>query len=330
MATEEAVLPALSSHIPIPLPPEISDFFSALKELSLERNRQILAAAEEIAQLLELRGIEAVFLKGVAYLLAGVYPDHSERFISDIDILVPQAKLPAAVEALRSAGYLESDPRPIASAGHHHTMLYRPDDSTYGVELHRSIGLAACEALLPAQEILAGAQPCGGSSIRIPSPQHLLIHHVAHSQIHHEYHERIWPSLRGLYDFLLLTRRFNALNWKAIGERFRRRAQYGTWALYARQVQATFHADLPFRIRESWLTRARHYRRQALRAHPLLRRIDLIYIFRSSLLPRLRLLPYFAKVSGGKRYILRRFLHPAFYRHLAADVENISHFPPQY
>lgn len=330
VAADETVLPALFSRIHTPLPPDVTDFFSALKALSLERNRKILAEAEKIATLLNGCGIEAVFLKGIAYLRTGVYVDYSERFISDIDVLVAQAQLPAAVEALRGAGYLESDPRPIASAGHHHTLLYRPDEFTYGVEVHRSIGLAACEALLPAREILADAKICDGSSIRVPCPEHLVIHHVAHSQIHHEYHERIWPSLRGLYDLLLLTRRFPALDWNAIGERFRRRRQYGTWALYATQVQATFNAEVPFYIRQNWLTRFRHRRRQALRAFPVMRRLDPLYIFKSSVLPRLRLLPYFLAATGGRRYIIKRALHPTFYRHLLADVGNITHFPPEY
>jgi hypothetical protein len=331
-AADEGVLPALFPQIQklglvSELPSEVLDFFSNFQQLSLERNRAILAEAEEIGSLLGGCGIKAVFLKGIAYLLTGVYADHSRRYLSDIDILVPEAQLRLAVEALRNAGYVETDSRAIASAGHHHALLYRPGRLTPGVEVHRSIGLAVCKALLPAGELLSGSKPwdAAGSSLRVPSSEHLIIHHVAHSQIHQEYRERIAPSLRDMYDFLLLTRQFKSIDWAEIEQRFSRQKQYGTFALYALRVQAIFGAELPFPVRENWLTHVRRYRRQALRAIPKLRRADPIYIFRSCALPRLRLLPYLLPVSGGKKYIFKRLIHPAFYRHLVADVENVQH-----
>jgi hypothetical protein len=161
-------------------------------------------------------------------------------------------------------------------------------------------------------------------------PEHLIIHHIAHSQIHQEYHERISPSLRDMYDFLLLTRQLKSIDWAAVEQRFKRQRQYGTFALYTLRVQAVLGAELPFLVRQNWLAHVRRYRRQALRAVPQLRRADPIYIFRSCVLPRLRLLPRLLPVSGGKKYIFKRLMHPAFYRHLVADVENMGHLPRQY
>jgi hypothetical protein len=331
-AASEGVLPAVFPQMQrlgfaSELPSEVLDFFSSFQQLSLERNRAILAEAEEIGGLLSGCGIEAVFLKGIAYLLTGVYADPCERYLSDIDILVPETQLRAAVKALRDAVYVESDSRAIASAGHHHALLYRPNQLTPGIEVHRSIGLAACEALLPACDVLFHSKSwnIAGSGVRVPSLEHLIIHHVAHSQIHQEYCERISPSLRSMYDFLLLTRQFKSIDWAEIEQRFSRQRQYGTLALYLLRVHAILGAELPFPVRQNWLTDVRRYRRQALRTMPKLRRADPIYIFRSCALPRLRLLPYLLPVSGGKRYIFKRLIHPTFYRHLVADVENMHH-----
>jgi hypothetical protein len=75
---------------------------------------QQIAIWREVAELacaLHPLDIPVVFLKGTAYLLAGL-PCSEGRFFSDIDILVPKPDLPAVESALMLAGFATTHHHP--------------------------------------------------------------------------------------------------------------------------------------------------------------------------------------------------------------------------
>ncbi|MBV8551221.1 MAG: nucleotidyltransferase family protein [Acidobacteriaceae bacterium] len=326
LASSEQILPALHDSLTAlnltpHLPADVADFLSAVKELNRERNQRILAQARAAIEALNRAGIEPVALKGLACLLAGIYPDRGTRFLADIDLLVPESDFAASVEILTGLGYSPIEDNPIDLAiGHTYPALVRPD--SIEIDLHRYLGLGLSRSLLPAAEVLRDSVPheFDGVRLRLPSPEHLVTHHIVHSQIHDFYRQRIWPSLRGMYDLLLLQRHFGArIPWTAIQARFERHRQYPVLALYLLQVEKVLGLERPIPLRLNPLTRLRWWRRQVLRRAPLLRFIDPIYLLFAGPLPRTRRLRDILRVPGGWRYLLGKFVSQKFYARLRAD-----------
>jgi hypothetical protein len=160
-------------------PVDVANLFSTVKELNFERNKLILSQLKWISGLFNKAGIEPVVLKGAAYLLMGIYPDLSTRFLGDIDLLLPEADFPAAVEILKSEGYFCENAHPVETIiGNAYPPLCRPH--SVEIDLHRGLCLGACKSLLPAAELLSKSvlQELDGTRLRVPSPEHLVIHHI--------------------------------------------------------------------------------------------------------------------------------------------------------
>ncbi len=325
-AAAESVLSSMHDclqALPVPpdVPDEIRNVFSTICELNRKRNEKILANVREIGAALNRAGIEPVALKGVAQLLAGIYPSLGTRFLNDFDLLVRQSDFPVAIEALREAGYSCPATDPIESAvGHTYPPLSRRD--SVEVDLHRTLGLGICQFILPAAGVLRDStvHESEGVRIRIPSPEHLVTHQIIHSQIHEGYRERIWPNLRAMYDLVLLQRHFgDAIHWTAIEDRFRKNGQYPVLAMYLLQVRDLLGLECPLELRLTGLTRLRWQRRKLLRAAPWLRMADPLYVFRSSLMPRMPV-GEILRLPGGLNYILKRFFSKRFFASIFAEL----------
>jgi len=323
---EERILPALNARLQETgiswlLPAEVASFFSAVEELNLERNRAILAELATVAALLNEVGIEPVLLKGAAYLVAGVYASPAARYLMDVDLLIPEPKMSIGIEALIQRGF-EWDRRDrLGRFRHHHPPLRRAGSVPF--ELHHSLGMSSCKSLLPASEVLEQStrHEFGGARVRVPSPDHLMVHLIMHSQIQHPYNERIWPPLRAMYDLVLIQRRFESeIDWSSLEDRFRKAGQSGVLAMHLLRVREVLGAETPFPIRLTGLTRLRWLRRRLLRALPALRFLDPIYMYSTVLVRRLRLLRSALDVPGGWRHITRELFAPSIYKRLITDV----------
>jgi hypothetical protein len=324
-AGREAVLPALHSRLENlgvwpQLPVEVASFLFAVEELNLERNRAILTELTTVALLLNEAGIEPVLLKGTAYCALGVYENPATRYMWDVDLFIPEPQLSTAVEVLVRNGF-EQNSSPLAHFRHHHPPLQR--NGSIAFELHHVLGMGVCESLLPARDLFE--QSLGyefhGARVRVPCPEHLMMHLIMHSQIQHSYHERIWPPLRAMYDLVLLNRRFaGELDWSAIRSRFRKVGESGTLDLHLLQTRNVLGAEIPYPIRLTAITYLRWIRRELLRALPPLRYLDPIYMYSTVLVRRLRLMRNALSTPGGWRHITKELLAPGTYRRLLVDI----------
>ncbi len=329
IAAGEKVLPTLYGRmrelgVASQLPADISEFFCALEELSFERNQAILAELAAVGTLLNSIGIEPVLLKGSAYLLSGVYSDIASRLLADIDLLVPSAALLSVVDVLRRSGYEEDYRDPFPSLSHHHPMLRRSNGP--GLELHHTLGLGVCPAILSATEMLSNSQPheFRGARFRLPSPAHLVTHQIMHSQVHHHYSERIWPSLRTMYDLSLTASHFgDAINWSSVQDRFRQNRRSAIFTLHLSIIRDVLGTDVPGVAIKGALTRLRWHRRKALRSFPALRCLDPAYLFSSTVPWRVGRLRHMLKAPGGIRHALMTPLRRSFYQHLMQELKQL-------
>lgn len=304
------------------LPPHVLNVLSSIKKLNRARNRDILDQVKAICTCLNRQGIEPVALKGLAGLLAGIYPDLGTRFLADIDLLVPEHNFSLTLELLFDLGYTcdESDPVELV-IGHSYPPLHRAGWAE--LDLHRDLGLGLCKSFLSASEVLRDSAllEFEGIRLRLPSPEHLLTHHIMHSQMHDSYHDRIWPSLRSMYDLALLHARFRSrIDWRNIEKRFDSHQQRGVLVMHLRQATSTLGFELPVQTAMNPYLRLRWWRRKILRTAPYLRFLDPLYFFFAGLMPRTRRVKEILKVPGGWRYLARKFVNPHFYARLRADL----------
>ena len=180
------VWPALADHGVVAglgalLPPEL---------LTVDRRRALDEARARTAwQLMELErilpplgaaGCDPVLLKGAALALT-IYPEPTERWFVDLDLLVERSRLDAACTALEAVGY-----RPFRSRAdwarydrdHLHRILVAPTGSV--VELHWDLALAASPYRFDLAGVRARARrvPVGRRTVRAAAPADLLVHGV--------------------------------------------------------------------------------------------------------------------------------------------------------
>ncbi len=324
-ANKNAVLPAVSlalrDRIDLPLPSDVSGFLSTVTTLNLERNEWISSEVESVVALLNQIGIEPVLLKGAAYLVIGVFANPAERYLVDVDLLIPNEHLEAAAALLIKNGFVRDDTDRFGRFRHHHPPLVRP--GCVSVEIHHRLAMGRAGSILPAQEVLARATPCsfGTSRARVPCPQHLVTHLILHSQLVHPYNERIWPPLRAVYDLVKLQNRFaESIDWETIGRRFRRSGHYGTLALHLLDVNDALGLDPPFTIQFGGIIRLRSYRRRLLRRWPKLRYVDPVYMFSTVCTRRLRILSAALSKPNEWKYFASQVFRVDVYRRLLSDV----------
>lgn len=277
LANRELVSPALLSRLTRlrridVLPAEERRYLELLHRLNGERNETLRRQAIELAATLNRFGIRPVLLKGAAALFADAYGDPAARMIGDIDILVPRLRLRAALAALDDLGYRLADRYPD---GHHaYGEFMRPGDAG-AVDLHVEPVDAAY--LLPADELLARAQPCvaSGAAFVVPSPTDRMLHNILHAQIHHraDYYRGMF-RLRQLHDGATLASSLaSAIDWDVIERRFD--AYRLDAALQSYLIAAGDLFALPWPLVARPVLRARlHYRRCLLqRRAPALGRL---------------------------------------------------------
>jgi hypothetical protein len=97
------------------VPPDTAAAFQRSASSAAKQAMRLSVESIKLGQLLESRGIDALFLKGITVTLLA-YGDPTVRHAKDIDLLVPPASIERTVALLREAGYepsfdLESVPQ---------------------------------------------------------------------------------------------------------------------------------------------------------------------------------------------------------------------------
>ena len=326
LAAHELVLPALHSartHCSSlrDLPEELTEFLKFVADSNLERNQQIVRDLAGAVSLLNTAGIEPVLLKGLAYFYLGVYDDWSARYMTDIDLLVPESELTAAVELLRRNGYLEDTGDAMGRYRHHHPPLRSPGGTW--IELHHSLGPDRCRRILPAAEMIGRSQRLEreGVVFRVPCPTDLAIHNVLHTQLVHSYRERIWPPLSSLFDLVQLKKRFsNEIDWHSLRAQFRIQNEQSVVDLYFLQARHSLDFAIPDVASIETLTWARWCRRRFLQIVPVLRFLDPIYLFSVTFRARINILMKALQDPLGRKPIMSTLMSTKFFRRLSVDL----------
>ena len=188
------------------LPGEVGDFLVHVRAANRDRNRRLAAGLDRLVATLGRAGIEPVLLKGAIRLVDDLYPDPGWRMLSDLDLLVPTGRGPAAFEALLADGCQQLRDVP---PGHHHLpdLWHAPTGSP--VELHEHVVQAGFRPVLEASRLLEHARPAPGLAARLPDPADQLLHLIVHDLLSHRGLSFGWTGLRTLLEGRLLLDRLD-------------------------------------------------------------------------------------------------------------------------
>ena len=189
------------------LPGDLVEHLEYIYKLNAERNYRLTTQALEINKILAGKGIETVFLKGTGHLLQGLYHDHADRVIGDIDLLVREEDLDRAAGLLNTVGYVISDSEPVESytEHHHYPGMYRVGEPAM-LEMHREPLYPKFAAYLTAGEVFRDKFRCSQTGVFVPSVRHQLVINYVHSQLTDGGMYYGQPSMKYLYDYYMLSR----------------------------------------------------------------------------------------------------------------------------
>ncbi len=191
------------------LDPEFLLFLSAMRERNAARNVRLSSQLSDAAVQLHKAGIQTVALKGGAELVDPVYPDPADRFLSDLDLLVPRNRIDEAVKTLEDVGYT-SHGKPDISHQIHAPPLWHENWPT-AIELHASLCRAPGDDIIPANAVLNSARRVADHLVMVPAPADRMCHLIVHAQIRSSRFAGHWILLRDVADFWLLHWREDVL-----------------------------------------------------------------------------------------------------------------------
>jgi len=188
--------------------PELQSHLEGLLLLNRRRNRAILQQMNEISVLLHGQGIRPVFLKGGAHLADGLYADHGERVMGDIDFLVEKENYLRAAGVLMDSGY--ENPVEVyweVSRSKHFYPLCRSDRPA-SVDVHQTpVGLKSARYFSTDMVFSRMRQVDGRINCYVPCDEHMILHNFIHSQITNGGWRFKQTSLKDIYDLYLLAQR---------------------------------------------------------------------------------------------------------------------------
>lgn len=187
-------LPALKPHL------------EAARRVCVAQRAEVLREAAHLDQALSGLGAPVVLLKGAAYAVAGL-PAASGRVFSDIDILVPKAKLAQAESLLTLHGWMTTEESAYNQQYYRRWMHELPPMR----HLQRGTVLDVHHTILPetarlrpdASKLIAAATHLQGTKVlHVLSPVDMLLHSMTHLFMNDD----MTHALRDLSDLHLLLR----------------------------------------------------------------------------------------------------------------------------
>jgi hypothetical protein len=254
VANEHMLGPALAvalAHRAPDLDGDLRDYLAMLADLNRTRNATLRAQAIEAIAAFNAAGLRPMLLKGAIALFDELYDDVASRMIGDLDLLIPPADAPRAVEILTQLGYrIETAYDPVQ----HALGEFARDNDPGAIDLH--VELLDQHYLLPAARVWARAIAVTQDGIEffLPAPGDMVLHNLLHTQIHHgaNFYRGV-VELRQLYEFATLAKRHaGAIDWNDVTRHLAPHRLEILLQSYTLQAVRLFGLAWPFAARPRW------------------------------------------------------------------------------
>jgi hypothetical protein len=185
-------------------PPEVESLAKAAFEEARAQSVRLTADLARLGAALEGAQIPAIALKGSALLAANAAPALGVRWMSDIDVLVPEGRVDDVTWVLESLGYARSaaerpDAAPVFRL--YHDTFSSPEGRP--VEVHWRLGPVRWGPAAQAESWFDRASPSSLPGILVPCASDLFWHLLLHDARNHAWSS---GSLRAAFDLALAAR----------------------------------------------------------------------------------------------------------------------------
>lgn len=205
---------------------------------------RVLAALEGCLRVLERAGVPVVSLKG-PLLGMRLYGSYERRPCTDLDLLVRDADLPRAMEALGAAGFVSTEGPGAREAreAHHHVLLERPHAPLVELHFRAHVGFGAVLRSEPLLERSVPVQTPNGVAARVLCPEDELLYLCTHAAAH------AFELASWLYDVARLLEASPALDGAAVLARARSLGLLAPLGAALRAAGALFDPPAPPALR---------------------------------------------------------------------------------
>jgi hypothetical protein len=211
------------------IPKTLQEYLSEMERFYRQRSEAIQQEAIFSCSLLLDADIKVSLLKGAANLFNGAANPISNRYMSDIDLLIQESKLEDSVSTLVENGYVNPDDDEEilikADAHHHAPPLIRKDGICY-IELHRWALPLSSHKILETNEIWQQSIPLSLTpelEVLQLHPTHQIILAIAHSEISDSAFKDNHIDLRQLFNLYSLANNFKLqIDWTVVEHHFQR------------------------------------------------------------------------------------------------------------
>jgi len=183
------------------LPEKYQNALKATYDENLGHNIACSSLLIRLVTMLGSEGIEVALLKGIAYI-HDCYSDPGERVVGDIDLLIREEKVDAALSILAKHGFKINPTWASRHPGHHHIVPIC-DESGITFEIHHNLAPVLAPVAVSNQLLWKDVRPCKsllGSYLLHP------IDALIHSSIHLMVNSSIAQQLYQLVDIHQLIR----------------------------------------------------------------------------------------------------------------------------
>ena len=165
------------------VPPFARDALSSARLSAARIGQLALWELDRVGRVLRPAGVNVVALKGVAYLLRGLW-HASTRRMSDIDVMVRRESLPTAEQALRTAGWSFANADPYDEQyyrtwSHELPPLQFPG-RMLALDVHHTICPPASRLRPDPAAMWARAEPAGQEGVYLLCPEDSVLHAAVH------------------------------------------------------------------------------------------------------------------------------------------------------
>ena len=192
------------------LPQEMVSYMQYINNINRGRNKQIIAQANKLNNVLLANKITPIFLKGTGNLLADLYEDIGERMVGDIDFIFSKDDYPKAITILREFGYSEVEKKEYYAPDKKnlHYRRLQKENNIAAIEIHSDLlAIKKYSSEFNYSFVKKDSQVING--VTVLSYANKLNLSIIGNQINDSGFYYKTMALRNAYDVLLLSKRTN-------------------------------------------------------------------------------------------------------------------------
>lgn len=165
------------------IPPTVANHLYAARNVISHRNTLISWEVNRLLWALRGSNAQLVLLKGSAYLLAGLPPARG-RIFADVDLLVPEDKIPEIEERLVDRGWIKTDIDPYDDRYYrvwmHEIPPLRHSERGTEIDIHHRLLPRTSRVKSNPDLLFSASQPLSDPRLHVLSPVDMVLHALIH------------------------------------------------------------------------------------------------------------------------------------------------------